>query len=109
MLLLSLFALSHRHQLISLSLSLSHRLLRPKQVCRNGKCTAELENIIPDYTHVTQVVSRAQPVADRLLSRSDSLYTAAPPHSSNSNGLPLKPRNAPQSQRFRISNQRHLG
>lgn len=26
------------------------------QVCRNGKCTAELENIIPDYTHVTQTV-----------------------------------------------------
>ena len=43
------------------------------QVCRNGKCTAELENIIPDYTHVTQtVVSRGQP--DRLLSRSDNSF-----------------------------------
>jgi len=77
------------------------------QVCRNGKCTAELENIIPDYTHVTQVVSRAQPVADRLLSRSDSLYTAAPQQLS-----PLKPpRNtinaSPQSQRFRSN--RNLG
>ncbi|XP_053211315.1 uncharacterized protein LOC128394963 [Panonychus citri] len=29
------------------------------QVCRNGKCTAELENIIPDYTHVTQTISRS--------------------------------------------------
>lgn len=29
------------------------------QVCRNGKCQAELENIIPDYTHVTQTISRS--------------------------------------------------
>lgn len=77
------------------------------QVCRNGKCTAELENIIPDYTHVTQVVSRAQPVADRLLSRSDSLHTATSPQVLS----PLKPQRnsiaSPQSQRFRSN--RNLG
>lgn len=36
------------------------------QVCRNGKCVAELENIIPDYTHVTQTISRSP------LARSDN-------------------------------------
>ena len=44
-----------------------------KQVCRNGKCTAEIENIIPDYTHV-QTVSRL-PSPDRILSRSDAVIT----------------------------------
>ncbi|RWS29889.1 disintegrin and metalloproteinase with thrombospondin motifs 1-like protein [Leptotrombidium deliense] len=33
------------------------------QVCRNGKCIAELENIIPDYTHVTQTVISRAPIA----------------------------------------------
>lgn len=43
------------------------------QVCRNGKCLAEIENIIPDYTHVTQTISRVPaPNNDRILSRSDS-------------------------------------
>ena len=55
------------------------------QVCRNGKCTAELENIIPDYTHVTSVVasrnpSPVTPSDDRLLSRSDHLQ---PPPTTN--------------------------
>lgn len=36
------------------------------KVCRNGKCVAELENIIPDYTHVTQTISRSP------ISRSDT-------------------------------------
>lgn len=74
-----------------------------RQVCRNGKCAAELENIIPDYTHVTQVVSQAQPTGERLLARSDqSLYTPAPPLAQ---GLSNKPqRLSPQSQRFRSRN-----
>ncbi|XP_054169137.1 A disintegrin and metalloproteinase with thrombospondin motifs 1-like [Oppia nitens] len=43
------------------------------QTCRNGKCLAEMENIIPDYTHVTQTVSRVPaPNTDRILSRSDT-------------------------------------
>ncbi|RWS17879.1 A disintegrin and metalloproteinase with thrombospondin motifs 1-like protein [Dinothrombium tinctorium] len=46
------------------------------QVCRNGKCTAELENIIPDYTHVTQTVVNRSPIA-----RSDTVPT---PRRSNS-------------------------
>lgn len=46
------------------------------KVCRNGKCTAELENIIPDYTHVTQTISRA-PSQDRILSRSDTFTPAS--------------------------------
>ena len=34
---------------------------------------AEIENIIPDYTHVTQTISRVPPPnTDRILSRSDS-------------------------------------
>lgn len=61
--------------LLRLFLSLSPPL-SPLKVCRNGKCTAELENIIPDYTHVTQtVVSRSQP--DRLLSRSDNSFATS--------------------------------
>lgn len=45
------------------------------QVCRNGKCVAELENIIPDYTHVTQTISRSP------LARSDTgvAYQPYPP------------------------------
>jgi hypothetical protein len=45
------------------------------QVCRNGKCVAELENIIPDYTHVTQTISRSP------LARSDNgvAYQPYPP------------------------------
>lgn len=46
------------------------------KVCRNGKCTAEIENIIPDYTHVTQTISRA-PSQDRILSRSDTPSSSA--------------------------------
>lgn len=42
-----------------------NHLSLPK-VCRNGKCVAELENIIPDYTHVTQTISRSP------ISRSDT-------------------------------------
>jgi len=50
------------------------------QVCRNGKCAAELENIIPDYTHVTQtVVSQGGHPPDHLLSRSDSFPTSVGP------------------------------
>ncbi|KAI1285003.1 A disintegrin and metalloproteinase with thrombospondin motifs 16 [Halotydeus destructor] len=67
------------------------------QVCRNGKCAAELENIIPDYS---QVVSRSQPSTDRLLSRSD---TFSPPVALAAVGS-LKPRLSPQSQRFRGRN-----
>ena len=44
------------------------------KVCRNGKCLAEIENIIPDYTHV-QPISRI-PAPDRLLSRSDGQWPA---------------------------------
>ncbi|KAH9423576.1 hypothetical protein DERP_005156 [Dermatophagoides pteronyssinus] len=39
------------------------------QICRNGKCLAEMENIIPDYSHVQQSI-RAKP--DRILSRIDA-------------------------------------
>ncbi len=43
------------------------------KVCRNGKCLTEIENIIPDYTHNTQTISRVPaPNTDRILSRSDS-------------------------------------
>lgn len=53
---------------------LSHRCWFGGQVCRNGKCLAEIENIIPDYTHVSQTISRVPPPPnpDRILSRSDS-------------------------------------
>ncbi|KPM02573.1 A disintegrin and metalloproteinase with thrombospondin motifs 16-like protein 1 [Sarcoptes scabiei] len=40
------------------------------QICRNGKCLAEMENIIPDYSHVQQAISRG-PKSDRILSRID--------------------------------------
>jgi len=53
------------------------------QVCRNGKCVAELENIIPDYTHVTQTISRSP------ISRSDTsnaiVYNNVPVNSGRRN------------------------
>lgn len=39
-------------------------------VCKNGRCLAELENIIPDYTHVTQTFA-ARPPTDTFIRRSD--------------------------------------
>lgn len=48
------------------------------QVCRNGKCTAEIENIIPDYTHVTQTISRSP------ISRSDNSIPSTPSRRSHS-------------------------
>lgn len=42
------------------------------QICRNGKCLAEIENIIPDYSHVQQSISRS-PNPDRLLARVDNV------------------------------------
>ncbi|KAH9498027.1 hypothetical protein DERF_013954 [Dermatophagoides farinae] len=46
------------------------------QICRNGKCLAEMENIIPDFSHVQQSI---RPKPDRLLSRIDSAPPSSPP------------------------------
>ncbi|OTF77110.1 A disintegrin and metalloproteinase with thrombospondin motifs family protein [Euroglyphus maynei] len=47
------------------------------QICRNGKCLAEMENIIPDYSHVQQSI---RPKPDRLLSRIDAAPQPPPMH-----------------------------
>ncbi|KAJ6217721.1 hypothetical protein RDWZM_008878 [Blomia tropicalis] len=47
------------------------------QICRNGKCLAEMENIIPDYSHVQQSISR-NPNSDRLLARVDNGHIPPP-------------------------------
>lgn len=35
------------------------------QVCKNGRCLAEIENIIPDYSHVTETYVEAEDRMDR--------------------------------------------
>ncbi|XP_054718754.1 A disintegrin and metalloproteinase with thrombospondin motifs like [Uloborus diversus] len=35
------------------------------QVCKNGRCLAEIENIIPDYSHVTETYVEAEERMDR--------------------------------------------
>ncbi|KAG8195925.1 hypothetical protein JTE90_001159 [Oedothorax gibbosus] len=51
------------------------------QVCKNGRCIAEIENIIPDYSHVTETYVEAEDRMDSAVDivTSPPVVTTVPP------------------------------
>lgn len=67
------------------------------QVCKNGKCVVDNENIIPDYTHVTRsVVNRVDKEVAKAstTSRPASSKPQVRPHSRRQQHRPTYPRNS---------------